>query len=82
MGQVYGLHEDEKFSFLGFFQFLVSRREMGDEKREIDFLHFLPNFGQILGFFDDFSKSQNFFSIFHFYKTGKKWRKDLLKFSQ
>ena len=40
----YGSHEDEKFSFLGFFQFLVSRREMGDEKREIDFLQFLPNF--------------------------------------
>ena len=32
------------FSFLAFFQFLVSRREIGDEKREIDFLNFLPNF--------------------------------------
>ena len=40
----YGFHQDEKFSFLVFFQFLVSRREMRDEKREINFLHFLPNF--------------------------------------
>ena len=48
--------ENEKFSFIGFFEFLVSRREMGDEKREIDFLHFLPNFGQNSALFDDFSK--------------------------
>ena len=60
----YGLHEDEKFSFLGFFQFLVSRREMGDEKREIDFLHFLPNFGQILALFEDFSKYNQHFHGF------------------
>ena len=33
----YGLHREREI--------LVSRREMGDEKREIDFLHFLPNFG-------------------------------------
>ena len=43
--------ENEKFSFLGFFEFLVSRREMEDEKREIDFPHFLPIFGQILMIF-------------------------------
>ena len=60
----YGLHEDEKFSFLGFFQFLVSRREMGDEKREIDFLHILPNFGQILVLFEDFSKYNQHFRGF------------------
>ena len=54
VSSVYGLHENDNFSFLGFFQFLVSRQEMGDEKREIDFLHFLPIFGQILVIFDDF----------------------------
>ena len=27
-----GCTENKKFSFLGFFEFLVSRREMGDEK--------------------------------------------------
>ena len=53
---IMGCTENEKFSFLGFFEFLVSRREMGDEKPEIDFLHFLPNFGQILAFFDEISK--------------------------
>ena len=41
----YGFHGTRNFSFLAFFQFLVSRREIGDEKREIDFLHFLPNIG-------------------------------------
>ena len=44
----------QKRGFLVFFQFLVYRREMEDEKREIDFLHFLPIFGQILVIFDDF----------------------------
>ena len=52
------------FSFLAFFQFLVSRREIGDEKREIDFLHFLPNFGQILVLFEDFSKHNQHFRGF------------------
>ena len=60
----YGSHRDEKFSFLVFFQFLVSRREMGDEKREIDFLHILPNFGQILVLFEDFSKYNQHFRGF------------------
>ena len=60
----YGSHEDEKFSFLVFFQFLVSQREMGDEKREIDFLHILPNFGQILVLFEDFSKYNQHFRGF------------------
>ena len=50
--------------FLLFFQFLVSRREIGDEKREIDFLHFLPNFGQILVLFEDFSKHNQHFRGF------------------
>ena len=49
-----GCTENEKFSFLGFFEFLVSLREMEDKKREIDFLNFLPIFGQILVIFDDF----------------------------
>ena len=55
-GEVYtmGCTENEKFSFIGLSEFLVSRREMEDEKREIDFLHFLPIFGQILVIFDDF----------------------------
>ena len=46
--------ENEKFSFLGFFEFLVSLREMEDKEREIDFLNFLPIFRQILVIFDDF----------------------------
>ena len=33
---------------------LVSLREMGDKKLEIDFLQFLSNFGQIFTLFDDF----------------------------
>ena len=76
----HGLHKDEKFSFLGFFQFLVYRREMGDKKREIDFLLFLSIFCQIFVIFDDFSKFHNVFSSFHFKKCqkfGKKWRKAL-----
>ena len=48
--------KNKKFLFLGFFEFLVSWQEMGDKKQEIDFLHFLLNFGQILALFDDFSK--------------------------
>ena len=73
----YGFHGTRNFSFLAFFQFLVSRREIGDEKREIDFLHFLPNFGQILVLFEDFSKHNQHFRGFwgHFsWKLGsKKW---------
>ena len=60
----YGFHGTRNFSFLAFFQFLVSRREIGDEKREIDFLHFLPNFGQILVLFEDFSKHNQHFRGF------------------
>ena len=56
----YGWDRDEKFSFLVFFKFLVSPREMRYEKREIDFLHFLPNFGQNLAIFDDFSKHNGY----------------------
>ena len=54
------------FSF--FFQFLIYPREMGDEKWEIDFLHFLSIFGQI---FEDFLKFHNVVRAFHF----KKWQK-------
>ena len=49
-----GCTKNDKFSFLGFFEFLVSRREMEDKEREIDFLNFLPIFRQILVIFDDF----------------------------
>ena len=50
----YGFHQEREILVSRFFEFLVSRREMEDEKREIDFLHFLPIFGQILVIFDDF----------------------------
>ena len=63
-GLVYGWDREREILILGFFQFLVSRREMGDEKREIDFLHILPNFGQILVLFEDFSKYNQHFRGF------------------
>ena len=43
----YGCHREREI--------LVSRREIGYEKREIDFLHVLPNFGKKSALFDDFS---------------------------
>ena len=45
--QYYGWHREREILVSWFFQFLVSRREMGGDKREINFLHFLPHFGQI-----------------------------------
>ena len=51
-----GVTKNKKLSFIGFFEFLVSWREMRDEKQKINFLHFLPNFGQNSALFDDFSK--------------------------
>ena len=62
--QYYGWDREREILVLVFFQFLVSRREMGGEKREIDFLHFLPNFGQILVLFEDFSKHNQHFRGF------------------
>ena len=60
----YGWHQEREILVSRFFQFLVSRQEMVDEKREIDFLHFLPNFGQILVLFEDFSKHNQHFRGF------------------
>ena len=68
IGCNYGSHRNENFSFFAFFQFFVFRRKMGDEKRKINFLHFLAIFNQILAFFDDFSKFHIVSSTFHLEK--------------
>ena len=53
-GCVYGFQQEQEILVSWFFEFLVSWQEMGDKKQEIDFLHFLVNFDQIVGLFDDF----------------------------
>ena len=50
----YGFQQEQEILVSWFFEFLVSWQEMGDKKQEIDFLHFLVNFDQIVGLFDDF----------------------------
>ena len=52
----YGWHQEREILVSRFFQFLVSRREMGDEKQEIDFLHFCLISAKFQPFFNDFSK--------------------------
>ena len=70
-----------KREFLVFFNFsFIGEKLDGDEKREIDFLHFLSIFGQIFVIFDDFSKFHNVVRAFHFkiwQKVGKKMKKSL-----
>ena len=50
----YGFQQEQEILVSWFFEFLVSWQEMGDKKQEIDFLHFLVNFDQIVGLFDNF----------------------------
>ena len=54
LGANYGFQQEQEILVSWFFEFLVSWQEMGDKKQEIDFLHFLVNFDQIVGLFDNF----------------------------
>ena len=73
--QGYGFQQEQEILVSWFFEFLVSWQEMGDKKQEIDFLHFLVNFDQIVGLFDDFisyndentyfPSFQDFFGLFN-----------------
>ena len=63
MDETMGCNENEKFSFSFFsnFSFLGEKWETRNEK--LTFFNFNQNFPKFLPFFNDFSKSQNIFSI-------------------